>query len=71
MKRIHKILFGVWSVVFMFCLYGHAHERALILRGHSGVGGEIMLFFIPVLVWGFYRCFKDTRDVMKGDDEDD
>ena len=62
MKR--KILI-ILSIVGTVLLYTHAHDRALLLRGHSGVGGELLLFIVPVLIWAIYRCFKDTRDVMK------
>jgi hypothetical protein len=65
-RKQKKLLLSLVSI-FMITLYAHVHSRASLLRGHNGIGGEILLLVVPVAVWAFYRCFIDTWNTFKED----
>lgn len=76
MKRKVKTFF-VLSVAFLilfcslFALFDLLHEIANEQRSHNGVGGEIAVWFIPIVAYFFYKNVKDTKSVFCKDKKDD
>lgn len=52
-------------VVFLPMLFNFLHEIANEQRGHSGIGGEIAVWFLPVICYYFYKNAKDTKSVFE------
>ena len=63
--KIKKVLATALSLSFLaaFCFLGFlfkvVREIALVQRGHGGVGGEVAILFIPIVVYFVYKNAKD------------
>lgn len=72
--KIKKVLAVALCLSFLaaFCFLGflfkEVREIALMQRGHGGVGGEIAIFFIPVVVYFVYKNAKDLISCFKEGD---
>ena len=55
MRKLLYFLIGLLIIV----LFHNVHIIADGMRLHSGIGGEIAILFIPVVIWVFYRNIKD------------
>lgn len=49
------------STLITFLLYSNARNTAVSIRGNSAFGGEVFLFFIPLIAYFVYRNFCDYR----------
>lgn len=62
-KAILMVILAVLVVAGVCIGYELLHAVANELRGHNGVGGEIAVFFLPIIIWMVYRNIKDMREV--------
>lgn len=63
----HRKFIIKWSVVFglTFYVFAKIHEAATLDRGYEAIGGEIFLFFIPVVVLYYPDIKKEIKEVLK------
>ena len=63
MKDLLKFAFrAVFVVGGLFILYYFLKAVGEGLRGFEAVGGEILIFTLPVIVWVIVRNIKDGAD---------
>lgn len=60
MKTAKTILVAC-VVAILVWLYVNLHEYANTTRMGNGLGGEILVFMLPVIVWVVYRNIKDAK----------
>lgn len=56
-KRIIILL----SIIFSVILFSIARDSAVMIRGNSTLGGEILIFFLPFLVEMVFENIKLAR----------
>jgi hypothetical protein len=60
-KYVKKILF-VLSIIASVIVCDMLHLIATEQRGYEAVGGEIMILFVPAILWLCYRNYKDFKE---------
>ena len=63
MKRKIKISIAICLITYL--IFTFARTMAVAQRGNMALGGEIMLFLIPAIIWIVYRNIKTTKTVIK------
>ena len=53
MKRKIKISIAICLITYL--IFTFARTMAVAQRGNTALGGEIMLFLIPAIIWIVYR----------------
>ena len=63
----HRKFIIKWSLVFglTFYVFAKIHEAATLNRGCEAIGGEIFLFFIPVIVLYYPDIKKVIKEALK------
>jgi putative effector of murein hydrolase LrgA (UPF0299 family) len=63
----HRKFIIKWSLVFGLTFYAFAkiHEAATLNRGCEAIGGEMFLFFIPVIVLYYPDIKKKIKEMLK------
>lgn len=74
-RKVKNFLVLLVAILILFCslfaLFDFLHEIANEQRGHNGVGGEIVVWFIPIVSYFFYTNAKDTKSVFCKEKKDD
>lgn len=64
MKHIKLYIFGLSALVTYF-LYTSARASAIVERGNSALGGELMLLFIPFIALMLYENIVLQKKVKR------
>ena len=73
MKRVVKfikrycvyILLVVAALAVLIGGYLILHHIATAERGYEAIGGEICVFFVPLIIYAIHRNIKDTKEALR------
>ena len=63
MNKIFKFLL---ILAITLTAYNWLHDYATVFRGVEAVGGEIVVFAVPFLVYGIKETIKDLKVIKRG-----